>query len=170
MKGKARTLWAVSSVRGTFWAASTIGCIVWATSGVGATFYAASRVGGNFLPVLYRELEVHFGGIQSCLYFMAEAVKPKYGGIFPMVMQYGGNVLAVARFSFVVGHDFDRSGKQKYGRKPVYYQDRPLGWEFHVGKNNDDHLEICFNVIKKLLFLGKHIGWKVFDDEQNQQQ
>ena len=148
MKGKARTLWAVSSVRGTFWAASTIGCIVWATSGVGATFYAASRVGGNFLPVLYRELEVNFGGIQSCLYFMAEALKLKYGGIFPMVMQYGCNVLAVARFSFVVGHDFDRSGKQKYGRKPVYYQDRPLGWEFHVGKNNDDHLEICFNVIK----------------------
>ena len=42
-------------------------------------FSAVSRVGGTFL---------------------AEAVKPKYGGIFSAVMEYSGNVLAVGGFSF----------------------------------------------------------------------
>ena len=37
---------------------------------------------------------------------LAEAVKPKYGGIFSAVMQYGGNVLAVGGFSFFGGNDF----------------------------------------------------------------
>ena len=54
-----------------------------------------------------------FGGIESWRYFLAvsrvggtflaEAVKPKYGGILSAVMQYGGNVLAVGGFSFVGG-------------------------------------------------------------------
>ena len=34
---------------------------------------------------------------------LAEAVKPKYGGIFLAVMQYGGNFLAVSGFSFFGG-------------------------------------------------------------------
>ena len=49
------------------------------------------------------------GGIESWRYFLAvsrvgtfvtEAVKPKYGGIFSAVMQYGGNVLAGGGFRF----------------------------------------------------------------------
>ena len=39
--------------------------------------------------------------------------KPKYGGIFAAVMQYGGNFLAVGGFSFFGGHDFGGSGKAK---------------------------------------------------------
>ena len=49
-----------------------------------------------------------FGGIESWRYFLAvcrvggivlaEAVKPKYGGIFSVVMPYGGNVSAVGGF------------------------------------------------------------------------
>ena len=31
---------------------------------------------------------------------MAEAVKPKHGGIFSVVLQYGGNFLAVGVFHF----------------------------------------------------------------------
>ena len=51
-----------------------------------------------------------FGGIESWRYFLAvsrvgtflaEALKPKYGGIFSVVMQYGGNVLAVGGFRFL---------------------------------------------------------------------
>lgn len=45
---------------------------------------------------------------------LAEAVKPKYAGIFPVVMKtYGGNALAVCSFSFSGGYDFGGSGKQK---------------------------------------------------------
>ena len=36
----------------------------------------------------------HFGGVTT----MAEAVKPKYGGICSAVMQYGGNFLVVGGF------------------------------------------------------------------------
>ena len=46
---------------------------------------------------------------------MAEAVKPKYGGIFSAVMQYAGIFLAVGNFSFFGGNDFGGSGKTKYG-------------------------------------------------------
>ena len=46
-------------------------------------FLAVSRVGGIFL---------------------AEAVKPNYGGIFSAVIHYGGNVLAVGGFSFFDGN------------------------------------------------------------------
>ena len=46
---------------------------------------------------------------------MAEAVKPKYGGIFSAVLQYGGNFVAVGGFSFFGGNDFGGSGKPKYG-------------------------------------------------------
>ena len=35
---------------------------------------------------------------------LAEAVKPKYGGIFSAVMQYGCNFLAVSGFSFFGGN------------------------------------------------------------------
>ena len=47
------------------------------------------RVGGSF----WRYLEL-------AVLFLAEAVKPKYGGIFSAVMQYGGNVLVAGGFSF----------------------------------------------------------------------
>ena len=53
------------------------------------------------------------GGIESWRYFLAvsrgrgtffaEAVKPKYGGIFSAVMQYGGNVLAVGGICLLDG-------------------------------------------------------------------
>ena len=68
-------------------------------------FLAVSRVGGTFL---------------------AEAVKPKYGGIFSAVMQYGGNVLAVGGFSFFGGNTLAVGGIT-YGDKPPYYRDRPPG-------------------------------------------
>ena len=55
------------------------------------------------------------GGIESWWYFLAvprvggifwaEAVKPKYGGIISVVMQYGSNVLAVGVFSFFGGKE-----------------------------------------------------------------
>ena len=54
---------------------------------------------------------------------LAEAVKPKYGGIFSAVMQYGGNVLAVGGFSFCGGNTL--AVLPKYGGKPPYYRDRP---------------------------------------------
>ena len=41
--------------------------------------------------------------------------KPKYGGIFLAVMQYGGNFLVVGGFSFFGGNDFGGSGKPKCG-------------------------------------------------------
>ena len=41
--------------------------------------------------------------------------KPKYGGIFSAVMQYGGKFLAVGVFSFFGGNDSGGSGKPKYG-------------------------------------------------------
>ena len=47
---------------------------------------------------------------------LAEAVKPKYGGIFSAVMQYGGNFLAVGGFSCFGGNDFGGSGKTKLWR------------------------------------------------------
>ena len=46
---------------------------------------------------------------------LAETVKPKYGGIFSAVVQYGGIFLAVGGFSFCGGNDFDGSGKIKFG-------------------------------------------------------
>ena len=50
------------------------------------------QYGGNFLAV---------GGFAfSAVTTLAEAVKPKYGGIFWAVMEYGGNFLAVSGFSF----------------------------------------------------------------------
>ena len=47
---------------------------------------------------------------------MVEALKPKYGGIFSAVMQYGGNFLAVGDFSFFGGNDFGGIGKTKIWR------------------------------------------------------
>ena len=44
--------------------------------------------------------------------FLAEAVKPKYGGIFSAVMLHGGNVLAVGGFSFFGGNTF--GGRRYY--------------------------------------------------------
>ena len=38
--------------------------------------------------------------------FLTEAVKPEYGGIFSVVMQYGGTVLVVGGLSFSGGNDF----------------------------------------------------------------
>ena len=48
--------------------------------------------GGNFQPV---GRFLVFGGVD-----FGGSGKPKYGGIFSAVMQYGGNVLAVSGFSF----------------------------------------------------------------------
>ena len=47
---------------------------------------------------------------------LAEAVKPKYGGIFSAVMQYGGNVLAVGGFSFFGGNTLAVGGITKIWR------------------------------------------------------
>ena len=67
-----------------------------------------------------------FGGIESWRYFsavsrvggtfLAEAVKPKYGGIFLAVTQYGGNVLAVGGFSFFGGNTLAVGGITKIWR------------------------------------------------------
>ena len=84
---KSRYFKAVSTVRGTFWAISSVGGTVLAVSRVGATLLAVLRVGGTF----WRYLEL-------AVLFLAEAVKPKHGGIFSAVMQYGGNVLAGGGF------------------------------------------------------------------------
>ena len=58
-----------------------------AVSRVGATLLAVLRVGATF----WRYLEL-------AVLFLAEAVKPKHGGILSAVMQYGGNVLAGGGF------------------------------------------------------------------------
>ena len=44
--------------------------------------------------------------------FLAEAVQPKYGGIFSAVVQYGGNVLAVGGFSFFGGNTLAVGGNR----------------------------------------------------------
>ena len=76
-----------------FLATSTVGGTFWAVSRVGGTFWAVSRVGGTLLAVFLAVFRV--GGT-----FLAEAVKPKHGGIFSAVMQYGGNVSALGGFRF----------------------------------------------------------------------
>ena len=59
-------------------------------------------------------MAVLFGGIYRVGgTFLAEAVKPKYGGIFSAVMQYGGNVLAVGGFSFFGGNTLAIGGITK---------------------------------------------------------
>ena len=72
-------------------------------------FLAVSRVGGIFL---------------------AEAVKPNYGGIFSAVIHYGGNVLAVGGFSFFDGNDFD--GRRYYQNMAV---NRHITGTAHHGGN-----------------------------------
>ena len=71
----------VPSVGGTFWAVSRVDSF----GGIGSRryFLTVSRVGGIFF---------------------AEALKPKYGGIFSAVMQYGGKFWrwALFRFSAVI--------------------------------------------------------------------
>ena len=67
-----------------------------------------------------------FGGLESWRYFLAvsrvrgtflaEAVKPKYGGILSVVMQYGGNFLAVDSFSFFGGSTLAVGGITKIWR------------------------------------------------------
>ena len=47
---------------------------------------------------------------------LAEAVKPKYGGNFSVVMPYGGKFSAVGGFSIFDGNDFDGGGKTKKWR------------------------------------------------------
>ena len=76
-----------------------------AVSRVGATLLAVLRVGGTF----WRYLEL-------AVLFLAEAVKPKHGGIFSAVMQYGGNVLAVGGFSFFGGNTLAVGGITKIWR------------------------------------------------------
>ena len=66
---------------------------------------AVSRVGGTFL---------------------AEAVKPKHGGIFSAVMQYGGNVLAVSGFSIFGGNSLAVGG---------IYQNMAVTGTAHQGGN-----------------------------------
>ena len=62
---------------------------------VDGTLLAVSRVGGTFL---------------------AQAVKPKYAGIFSAVLQYGGTVLAVGGFSFFGGNTLAVGGITKIWR------------------------------------------------------
>ena len=78
---------AISSVGGNFRAVSS----------VGGTFWAVSRVGGI-------ESWRCFLAVSRVVTFFAEAVKPKYGGIFSAVMHYGGNGLAVGGFSLLGGN------------------------------------------------------------------
>ena len=47
---------------------------------------------------------------------MAEAVKPKCGGIFSPAMQYGANFVAVGGFLFFGENDFGGSGITKIRR------------------------------------------------------
>ena len=63
-------------------------------------------------------MAVRFGGIYCRVggTFLAEAVKPKYGGIFLAVTQYGGNVLAVGGFSFFGGNNLAVGGITKIWR------------------------------------------------------
>ena len=63
-------------------------------------------------------MAVLLGGLE--LFFLADAVKPKYGGIFSAVMQYGGKVLAVGGFSFFGGNDF--GGRRYYQNVAVNRQ------------------------------------------------
>ena len=58
-------------------------------------FSAVMPYGGNFLAVS--------GFSFSAVMTLAEAVKPKYGGICSAVLHYGGNILAVRDFSFFGG-------------------------------------------------------------------
>ena len=44
--------------------------------------------------------------------FLAESVKPEYGGIFSAVVQYGGNALVLGGFPFFGGNDF--GGRRYY--------------------------------------------------------
>ena len=80
----------------------------------------------RYLLVGIESWRYSFGGIESWRYFLAvsrvggifvaSAVKPKYGGIFLAVMQYGGNVLAVGGFSFFGGNDLAVGGITKIWR------------------------------------------------------
>ena len=47
------------------------------------------------------------------VFFVAEAVKPNNDGIFPAVMQYSGNFLAVGVLSFFGGYDLGGGGNTK---------------------------------------------------------
>ena len=65
---------------------------------VGGTFWAVSRVDDSFGGIGSRRYFLtvsRVGGI-----FFAEALKPKYGGIFSAVMQYGGKFWRWALFRF----------------------------------------------------------------------
>ena len=46
---------------------------------------------------------------------LTEAVKPKYGSKFSVVMPYGGKFSAVGGFSVFGGNDFGGGGKTKNG-------------------------------------------------------
>ena len=72
-------------------------------------FSAESRVGGTFL---------------------AEAVKPKCGGVVSAVMQYGGTVLVVGGLSFFGGNDF--GGRWYYQNMAV---NRHITGTAHQGVN-----------------------------------
>ena len=61
---------------------------------------------------------------------LAEAVKPKYVGIFSAVVQYGGNVWAVGGSSFFGGNDFD--GRRYYQNMAV---NRHITGTAHEGGN-----------------------------------
>ena len=89
-KIKAGTFWVVSSVRFTVRAVPSVvieSC---------RYFLTESRVGCSFL---------------------AEAVKPRFGGLLSAVMQYVGNVLAVGGFSLFSSKDF--GGRRHYQNMAV---------------------------------------------------
>ena len=61
--------------------------------------------------------------------FLTEAVKPKCGGVFSAVMQYGGNVLVVRRrFSFFGCNDF---GGRRYNQNMAV--NRHITWTAYQG-------------------------------------
>ena len=76
--------------------------------------------------------------------FLTEAVKPKCGGVFSAVMQYGGNVLAVGGFSFFGGNDF--GGRRYYQNMAVNHHitgTAHQGGNFTAGKIPTTTLQIC---------------------------
>ena len=70
--------------------------------------------------------------------FSAKAVKPKYGGIFSAVMQYGGSVLAVGGFSFSGGNEF---GDRRYYRNMAVNRHKIPTTTLQ--KKNDEMMSFC---------------------------
>ena len=96
---------------------------------LGGMYYRRYLLGGiqwwRYLLGGIESWRYSFGGTESWRYFFAEAIKPKKGGIFPVVMQYGSNVLVVGGFSFLAVTTLAVGDITKNGGKPSYHRDRP---------------------------------------------